>query len=239
MKTPPKHVAIVGLGPSSAQYVAIAKSLGGRHQLCDETWAINALGDVIACDRVFHMDDVRIQEIRAAAAPESNIAAMLKWMRLHTGPIITCRLHDDYPGLVEFPLEDVINDCPNGYFNSTAAYAVAYAIWLGVEKISLYGCDFTYPDAHDAEKGRACVEYWLGIASERGIKISVPKSTSLLDACYSQDERFYGFSDTRTLDIKRQGDRIVVGFIEREQLATAEEIEARYDHSAHPNPLVS
>lgn len=235
----PKHVAIVGLGPSSAQYLEIAKVLGGRHKYCDETWAINAFGDVLACDRIFHMDDVRIQEIRAAAAPNSNIAGMLEWMRLHKGPIITSRPHSDYPGLVEFPLEEVVNACPNGYFNSTAAYAVAYAIWLGVEKISLFGCDFTYPDAHDAEKGRACVEFWLGVASERGIKIVVPKTTSLLDALSTQDERFYGFSDTRTMDIKREGERIVIGFSERTELPTAEEIEARYDHGAHPNPLVN
>jgi hypothetical protein len=43
------------------------------------------------------MDDVRIQEIRAAARPESNIATMLGWMRKHPGPIYTSRLHPDYP----------------------------------------------------------------------------------------------------------------------------------------------
>lgn len=233
----PKHVAILGLGPSSAQYVAIAKSLGGRRKYCDEVWGINAFGDVLICDRVFHMDDVRIQEIRAAAAPESNIAGMLEWLRKHPGPTVTSRLHPDYPGLVEFPLEDVINECPNGYFNSTAAYAVAYAIWLGVEKISLFGCDFTYPGAHDAEKGRACVEFWLGVASERGIKIVVPKTTSLLDALESQAKRFYGY-DCVDLAITREGERVKVAFAERETLPTAEEIEAAYDHSAHPNALV-
>ena len=129
--------------------------------------------------------------------------------------------------------------CRNGYFNSTAAYAVAYAIWLEVEKISLFGCDFTYPDAHDAEKGRACVEFWLGVASERGIKISVPKTTSLLDACHAQDDRFYGFSDTREMVITQQGARIAIGFTDRAELPSAEAIEERYDHGVHPNPLVS
>lgn len=236
MKTP-HHVAIVGLGPSSAQYVDIVKRLGGRHQLCEETWCINALGDVLACDRIFHMDDVRVQEIRAAAAPDSNIAAMLKWLKTHPGPIVTSRKHPDYPGLVEFPLEDVVNDCPNGYFNSTAAYAVAYAVFIGVKKISLWGCDFTYPNAHDAEKGRACVEFWLGIAAERGIQLTVPKSTTLLDACNTQAERFYGF-DCVDLDIKREGDRIVIGFADKAEMPSAEEIEHAYDHSRSPNALV-
>jgi SAM-dependent methyltransferase len=232
-----KHIAIVGLGPSATEYLRITRGHGGRHKFCDETWTINALGDVFACDRVFHMDDVRIQEIRAKALPDSNIAAMLSWMKTHPGPIITSRAHPDYPGLVEFPFEDVVNDCPFGYFNGTAAYAVAYAIYRKVGKISLFGCDFTYPNAHDAEKGRACVEFWLGFAAERGIKLSVPKTTSLLDACHTQAERFYGF-DTRDIVIKRVGERIKIEFTERTELPSAEELEARYDHEVHPSPLM-
>lgn len=233
----PKHVAIVGLGPSAAQYLHITRGLGGRHKYCDETWVINALGDVFAADLIFHMDDVRIQEIRVAADPDSNIAAMLAWLKTHPGPIITSRAHPDYPGLVEFPLEAVLNDHVQCYFNSTAAYAVAYAIHLGVEKISVFGFDFTYPDAHDAEKGRACVEFWLGIAAERGIQLSMPKTTTLLDACNTQAERFYGY-DTVDLAISRVDDRIAVAFTEREALPTAAELEHRYDHSRHTNVLV-
>lgn len=231
------HISIVGLGPSSAQYVAICKGLGGRHKYCDETWVINAFGDVLACDRVFHMDDVRIQQIRADAAPDSNIAAMLAWLKTHPGPIVTSRAHPDYPGLIEFPLEELVNSCPNGYFNSTAAYAVAYAIHIGATKLSLFGMDFTYPDAHDAEKGRACVEFWLGVASERGIQIVVPKTTTLLDALNTQAERFYGF-DCVDLDIKNVDGRIKVCFTDKAEFPTAEEVEAAYDHSAHPNQLV-
>ena len=234
-----KHIAIVGLGPSAAQYLSIVRGQGGRSRYCDEVWTINALGDVFDCDRVFHMDDVRIQEIRAAAEPDSNIAAMLRWMKAHPGPIVTSRAHPDYPGLVEFPLEDVVNDCPFGYFNGTAAYAVAYAVHHRVGKLSLFGCDFTYPNAHDAEKGRACVEYWLGMAVERGIKVVVPKTSSLLDACHTQAERFYGY-DTLDIAIARENEhaRIKVSFTERSELPTAEEMEARYDHSVHPSPLM-
>lgn len=231
------HVAILGLGPSVRQYLELTKRLGGRRAFCDETWGINALGDVFACDRIFHMDDVRIQQIRAAANPGSNIARMLDWLKFTSTPVITSRAHADYPALQEFPLAEVLTEFPFGYFNSTAAYAVAYALHLGVKKITCFGMDFTYPDVHDAEKGRACVEFWLGMAAERGIEISVPKTTSLLDAMSPQAERFYGY-DCVDLDIERIDGKIVVNCIEREKYATAEEIEARYDHSAHPNPLV-
>lgn len=233
------HIAILGLGPSVRQFLELTKRLGGRRAFCDEVWGINALGDVFACDRVFHMDDVRIQEIRAAAKPDSNIAQMLKWMKSHPGPIITSRAHPDYPGLVEFPLSDVLTDCPMGYFNSTAAYAVAYALHVGASKITCFGMDFTYPDAHDAEKGRACVEFWLGVAAERGIKIAMPQTTTLMDAMNTQAQRFYGY-DTQDLAFECCGDdnRITVTRTERAQLPTAAEVEQAYDHSRHPNLLV-
>jgi hypothetical protein len=234
----PQHVAILGLGPSLAQFVDITRRLGGRSRFCDEVWAINALGDVLACDRVFHMDDVRIQEIRAAAAPESNIAAMIAWLRKHPGPVYTSRTHADYPGLVAYPLEDVINASGFAYFNSTAAYAIAYAIHIGVKKISLFGIDFTYPNAHDAEKGRACVEFWLGLAAARKIKLSIPVHSSLMDACHSQAERLYGY-DTLDVQLTPEGSRVRLDFTARKELPSADEIEDRYDHSQHPSPLVT
>jgi SAM-dependent methyltransferase len=232
----PRHVAILGLGPSLERYSGFVKRLGGRRGFCDETWGINAVGDVYACDLVFHMDDMRVQELRAAAQPESNIAAMVKWLRSYPGRVITS-IPPAGSSMEAFPLEAVLNAFPTAYFNSTAAYAVAYAVHLGVKRISLFGIDFTYPNAHDAEKGRACVEFWLGIAAARGIEISMPKETSLMDACAARADRFYGF-DCVDLDIRRRDGRIAVEMTERARMPTAEEIEERYDHSVHPNPLV-
>lgn len=229
----PERIAIIGLGPSARQYLELVKRGGGRSALFDEVWGINAIGDVYTCDRIFHMDDVRVQQVRAQAKPQSNIAEMLKWMRRHPGPIYTSRVHPDYPGLVPFPLEDVINDVPEAYFNSTAAYAVAYAVHLRPRKLTCFGMDFTYPDANDAERGRACVEFWLGIAAARGITLRMPQTTSLLDAMYPQAERFYGY-DCVDLGITREGERIKVAFTEHGRLPTAEEIEKRYDHSRPP-----
>lgn len=238
LKSVPDHVAILGMGPSLEAFVDVTKRLGGRHKFCDEVWAINAIGDVVQCDRIFHMDDVRIQEIRTAAKPESNIAAMLEWLKTHPGPIYTSRPHPDYPGLVPFPLQDVINSCGIAYFNSTAAYAAALAVHIGVKQISFFGCDFTYPNAHQAEKGRACLEFHLGIAKARGIRIGLSDKTSLMDGIATHEERCYGY-DTLDLNMTEDADgKVTVEFTVRASLPTADEIEARYDHSKHPSPLV-
>jgi len=234
-----EHVAIVGLGPSINEFVEVTKRYGGRSAFCDEVWGINAVGDVLSCDKVFHMDDIRIQEARAEARPQSNIANMVKWLKNYEGTVITSRAHPGYPCLVEFPLEKALNNLGHDYFNNTAAYAVAYAILTGVKKISLFGCDFTYPNAHDAEKGRACVEFWLGFARARGIQILLPKNTTMMDALYTKAERLYGY-DTVDVDITvDEGGLCTVSMTERETVATADEIEQRYDHSVHPNAMVA
>lgn len=232
------HITILGLGPSLEEYLNLTKRLGGRHAYADEIWGINAVGGVVQCDRVFHMDDVRVQEARAKARPESNIARMLEWMRVHPGPIYTSRAHPDYPGLVEYPLEEVVNEFDHPYLNNTAAYALAYALYLGADKISIFGCDYTYPNAHDAEQGRGCLEFWCGIAAARGVKLVMPKVTSLMDACYPQQRRLYGY-DTVDLALRHDGQRIIIDKTYHDRPIDADEVEDRYDHEQHPNPLVT
>jgi hypothetical protein len=234
----PDHVVILGLGPSLETYVDIVKRMGARRAFADEVWGINAVGDVIQCDRIFHQDDVRIQEIRAAAKPDSNIAAMLTWLKMHPGPIYTSRVHPDYPGLVAFPLQDVINNLGYAYLNGTAAYAAAFAVHIGVKRISLFGCDFTYAKAHDAERGRGCLEYWLGYARARGIEINVPANSSLLDACVAPDQQLYGYDTLDVEIVEDDSGHVTVSTEPKDLLPTADEIEFRYDHSKHPSPLV-
>lgn len=235
-KPSPKRVAIVALGGTAEAYMDFVKRLGNRRAFADEVWAINAMGDVIACDLVFHMDDVRIQEIRAAARPESNIAAMLQWLKTSPVPVMTSRAHPDYPALIEFPFEEVANSVGEVYFNNTVAYAVAYAIHRGVEQISLFGCDYIYPNASKGEKGRACVEYWLGFAQARGIKVTLPKNTPLCDSmdCGTDEDVYaYGY-DTLRIGYADDGGRMKFTFTPREKLPTADQIEAAYDHDKHP-----
>jgi hypothetical protein len=106
---------------------------------------------------------------------------MLEWMREHPGPIYTSRTHPDYPGLVEYPLEDVINELGFSYFNSTAAYAVALRS-SGVKKISLFGIDYTYPTRTTPR--RAAPASSSGSASpRRAASSSASRASSLMDAC--------------------------------------------------------
>jgi hypothetical protein len=76
------------------------------------------------------------------------------------------------------------------------------------------------------------------MAAERGVEITLPKTTSLMDAMYSQAQRFYGY-DTLDLEFDRGPNGVELKRTERTTLPTADEIEASYDHSKHPNALVT
>ena len=238
MQSVPEHVVILGLGPSLGAYVDIAKRIGWRDAFCDEVWGINSVAGVVQCDRVFHMDDFRVQESRAEAMPQSNIANMIRGLRKHPGPIYTSVPHPDYPGSVAYPLAEVVNSVGMAYFNSTAAYAVAYAVAIGVKQITPFGFDFTYENSHKAERGRACVEFYLGMAKARGIKIGVSDRSTLMDGIEPPEARLYGYDGVQVDFDGEENGPLSVTFTPRE-LPTAEEIERRYDHLKHPNTLVA
>lgn len=225
----PKTVAIVAMGKSAATYLRLCANAGSRHRVADETWAINAMGGVIAHDLLFHMDDCQVQEQRAARNPQGNVAGMLDWLREHPG-FMTSRALPDYPGAIEFPLDEVINAIGSTYFNSTVAYAVAYAIYLGVEKISLFGVDYSYADSHKSEAGRGCVEFLLGLAAARGIQVEVASDSTLLDANVDPRIRPYGYDAFDVSFDKTADGRLCVIREPRDELPTPEEIEKRYRH---------
>lgn len=236
----PKHIAIVAFGPTSAFYLDAAKKEGNRKRFADFVIGINAMGSVIQCDLVFHMDDIRIQERRAKAEPEGHVAGIVEWLRDYHGRVMTSRAHPDYPHLEEFPLEDLLNEFGGGYMNGTGAAALAYAIYLKPEEISLWGFDFTYPNAHKNEKGRACVEYWLGRAQERGIGIRLPAKTSLMDSfedSAGDEAKIYGYDTMKVqiaVDEATGRFKVTKTLRDESEWPTAQEVEAAYDHSTHP-----
>lgn len=223
-----KTVAIVAMGASKRTYIDLCSVRGDRRRVADETWAINSMGAVIDHDLLFHMDDCRVQEARAARDPEGNVAGMLGWLRDHP-QFFTSRAYPEYPGAIEYPLERVVNALGTTYFNNTVAYAVAYAIFAGWEKISLYGADFHYDHASKSESGRGCVEFLLGIAAARGIQIEVAADSTLLDANVDPHWRPYGY-DAYDVAFRSDAAGVKVELTEREELPTPEDIERRYKH---------
>lgn len=220
------RVAIVGLGPSANSFMRTVETIGDSRKMFDEIWCVNGFSNVFQCTRGFAMDDIRIQMARAEAG-NKKVANMLEAYKRHPGPIYTSIPHPDFPALVEYPLEAVMNSTGQDYFNSTIAYPIALAIHERAETIAVYGADYTFPDRHLAEKGRACCEFWLGVAHARGIKIGVPHDTSLMDA-NEPEGALYGYDCVDVIREVTDEGWCKITFREKDAFPTAEEIERRY-----------
>ena len=181
------NIAIVGLGGSYADYIAARVA----SQEFDEVWGINCIGDIIHVDKTFMMDPVSRFLDTDNAGTQTGVARQSH--KTNKKPIITCQLDKRVKHLELFPLKEVTLDLGYCYFNNTVAYAMAYAIWKKVNKISLYGIDYTYKNVSMAESGRACVEFWCAIAVTKGIKLEVAHRSSLLDTNVPENEKLYGY----------------------------------------------
>jgi hypothetical protein len=132
------RVALLGMGPSADAYARHAAGAGDVRKVFDETWTVNAFGSVFAVDRIFHMDDIRIQQIRADAG-NTQIANLLDFLQRAPGPIYTSRALPKEPNPhfdhVEKALADLFgegNVLPSG--QTERAYLTGVMRWMLAEK---------------------------------------------------------------------------------------------------------
>ncbi len=151
-----KSVAIVGLGISQVDF-AIGQQNG---QTWDEVWCINSAGGTYPCDKIFMLDPASRFYDSNDAGHQTN--SMVKVLQETEVPVYTCELDPRIKNPILYPVEQVCNYTSCAYMNNTVAYAIAYALYKKVERIDLFGIDFSYKEnLHFAEAGRACVEFWI------------------------------------------------------------------------------
>lgn len=183
-----KSVALLGLGHSQLDYhLSITHS-----EEYDEVWAINAMCAVVKPDRVFMMDPASRFFDSDDAGGQTEV--MRKTLPILTCPVYSCELDDRVPAIELYPLDLVVDKLGCGYFNNTVSYAIAFALWQGVKRLSVFGVDFTYTtNVHYAELGRACCEFWLARCMAAGMEVAVAPRSPLLDTNVSEKSKLYGY----------------------------------------------
>ena len=183
-----KKIAIVAMGRSQLDYhLSISHS-----QEYDEVWTIGSMCAVISPNRAFVMDPATRFFDTNDAGPQTEI--MRKTLPKLDIPIYSCVEDNRVPGIVLYPLEEVIQKTGCAYFNNSIAYAIAFALYQEVGSINMFGADFTYKtNVHFGEMGRACCEFWLSKCIEEGIDVAIAPSSSLLDTNTPLKEKLYGY----------------------------------------------
>lgn len=203
MKEVPKVVSLVALGVSKADFFNEAMTTGNRRGVADEVWVINKMGVLVKHDMLFRMDDLSVKyEINdknygGGTCPPEGVSVhdtYDEFLRNHDKPIVTSKAYPEYPTSYEYPLEKVVNVLGRAYLRTTPAYAAAFALYLGVKQLRVYGCDYVYPtNKYSAESGRANLESVLTTCLERGMDVWIAPKSTLFDTNVKPDEMLYGY----------------------------------------------
>lgn len=93
-------------------------------------------------------------------------------------PLIGPFKYEEIPFSQEFPIEDCVKEFGLPYFTNTICYMIAYALLQGAKEIELYGVNQAGSNEYVEEKGG--VEYWIGVALGRGVKLTINGKNSML-----------------------------------------------------------
>jgi hypothetical protein len=210
----PERIAIIGLGPTSQDWHAAHVQYTPPLEPVDEVWTVNKGFRTINCDLCFIMDDL-IDEARKSPRYGNEIAAT-------EVPIITSTVDEivkaRWPAVHRYPLENVLaywgaqiygrrtkerevqkqaaldfslNEC--AYFSNSIPYMLAYAGYIGVKQIAMFGCDYTFPGSVAREDDRANAEYWIAaLQFGQGVLFQFPHRTTILNR--DKGRTFYGFN---------------------------------------------
>ncbi len=148
----------------------IGKGPGWEHAPIEgEIWGVNDLVLRRPVKLVFEMHDIdRFLEIK-----HGNIEQEIKEINKLGIPVITQKKHRLLPTAIPFPIDEM----PFRYFTNSIAYMIAYAIYKKATEIELYGVPLLYVEEYT--KQLPCVEFWLGYAMAKGIKVTVHSPTNI------------------------------------------------------------
>lgn len=175
-----KAVAIVGFAPSSRlAALDLPKNveiwgMNDAHSFIDEAslwFQIHELSMIDGTDPEY----AEKQRAELASGEHGD------WLRSTKIPVMMIDEHPDVPASRRYPIEKVWKyEGHAPYFTCTPAYMIAYAIYQGYDEIHLYGLDLTINEEY--QKQKACVEFWIAVALEKGIDVQWPESSPLLFA---------------------------------------------------------
>lgn len=191
----PKIVTLVCLGTTRNTYAAacLEDDLSEHLQGVDEIWTLNRGVTLFRHDLVFVMDHLGGEADRF---PRYGAAL---WR--HDKPIITSDDCDGWPAHVHrYPLAEIwewlrvhLNPMHGDWWHNSVAYILAYAAFIGVKELRVFGADYSHHNSGIVEDGHPNVAYWVGKLEAAGL-VTRPCGDSHFLNC-AQRGWMYGYRD--------------------------------------------
>jgi len=191
----PQRVDVVALGSSCQTYMRHQLTKGRKaSSIPDEVWTLNRGLRLFAADLAFVLDEIE-PEIRKDEAYGQALKDYQKPIisTTYTDAVEHCHV---YPGAEILDCIEERSGLTDPYWHNSVPMVLAYAWWLGVKELVLWGADYTLPNGRVLEDDRANCEYWLGWCRASGMRIGVPEDSTLLNTAQTGGElRIYGLVD--------------------------------------------
>ena len=91
-----------------------------------------------------------------------------------------------------YPLKKIVDKFGITYFANTICYMIAYAVYIGVKQIDLYGINMVPEDTTEYIHEKGGVEFWLGFAIAKGLKVKAHGDKSRV--LKTKDGKLYGYN---------------------------------------------
>ncbi len=175
----PEHVILLCLGETKREYAdVLAATHPRRWPSAIERWTVNAGFRIWPHDVVFIMDDLELEGYRWPTYG-SDLAR-------HNRPIITSQAYEQYPESVEYPFRAICAELGltglDRYFFNSVPYVLAYALAIGVKRMTIFGADYHHPNQPGREADLPNASWWLGFCRGRGMTFELASDTTLMDA---------------------------------------------------------
>lgn len=206
----PRSISVIGCGPTSQTWNAGNFTYERQVPKTEEVWTLNKGLRTIRADRGFVLDDM-VGEARRCPEYADDLNRLQIPLITSTVDVEVRKLFPDLD-LIRYPMKEIIweigvrfglaqgySACdllqPEAmaniqrvgygvgyYLHNSGPMILAYAMWLGVKQINLYGMDYTFPGQDMREDDRANMEYWVGFLRGQGIEVKVTTDTTLLNS---------------------------------------------------------
>jgi hypothetical protein len=175
-------VAIVGFAPT--WNMAPFKDPSFEIWACNEFYVLGGeYGEGFHIDLLFELHSHHIIEEKR----KQDQGRHLEWLRNAPIYVLMQKHYDDIPKSVAFPRE-YIKSKYRPYFTNTISFQIALAMELGYKEIHLFGINMANDEEYAVQ--RPSVEYFVGLAEGRGIKVFIPDESDICRTWFD-----YGFDD--------------------------------------------
>lgn len=128
-------------------------------------------------DLLFIMDV--LDEKPQVISGNDNLGDVIARINTMKVPLVAPFRYEEIPLSQAFPLEQCVKEFGIPYFTNTICYMIAYALLNGAKEITIFGVN--QASSHEYTEERGGVEYWIGVAAGRGVKVTISgKDSSLL-----------------------------------------------------------